>query len=202
MRARLSHNLRLAEQLGAEVVTLSGESATDEILRFARQRNITKLILGKPLSSSWRDRLRPSLVDQLIRQSGDIDVYVTAGDPDDQETAPDQVARAPLHVPSLVAAVAVPLLATGVTLLAFGRDQLPDVVMIYMLGIMLIASRFGLGASVLAAFLSVAAFDFCFVRVDWHDRVALGTECSQGLVAELRSVTRRANHGDDGHAPS
>jgi two-component system, OmpR family, sensor histidine kinase KdpD len=163
MRARLSHNLRLAEQLGAEVVTLSGENATDEILRFARERNITKLILGKPLSSGWRERLRPSLVDQVIRKSGDIDVYVTAGDPDDQETAPDQVIRPPLHIPSLAAAVAVPALATGVNLLTFGRDQLPDVVMIYLLGIMLIASRFGMGASVLAAFLSVAAFDFCFV---------------------------------------
>lgn len=163
MRTRLSHNLRLAEQLGAEVITLSGENATEEILRFARERNITKLILGKPLTTGWRERLRPSLVDQVIRQSGDIDVYVTAGDPDDQEVAPDKVARAPLHVPSLVAATAVPALATAVTLLAFGRDQLPDVVMIYLLGIMLIASRFGMGASVLAAFLSVAAFDFCFV---------------------------------------
>jgi two-component system sensor histidine kinase KdpD len=163
MELQLAQNLRLAEQLGAEVVTLSGDSATDEILRFAHERDITKLIVGKPISGGLRDRFRASLVDQIVRKSRDIDVYVTAGDPDDAEQLTDEPERAPLHVPSLAAALAVSALATGVTLLVFGRDQLPDVVMIYLLGIMLVSSRFGLGASVLAAFSSVAAFDFFFV---------------------------------------
>jgi two-component system sensor histidine kinase KdpD len=163
MEAQLSQNLRLAQQLGAEVVTLSGNSATDEILRFAHERDITKLIVGKPVAGGWRDRFRASLVDQIVRKSRDIDVYVTAGDPDDEQRPEAVVERAPLHIPSIVAALAVSGFSTGVTLLLFGRDQLPDVVMIYLLGIMLVSSRFGLGASVLAAFLSVAAFDFFFV---------------------------------------
>src|SRR3954463_16683518 len=163
MEAQLAQNLRLAEQLGAEVVTLSGNNPTDEILRFAHERNITKLIVGKPVAGGWRSRFRASLVDQIVRQSGDIDVYVTAGDADDAEKAPAKAERVPLHVPSFVAAVAVAGVSTGVTLLVFGRDQLPDVVMISLLGIMLVSSRFRMGASVLAAFLSVAAFDFFFV---------------------------------------
>lgn len=163
MEMQLSQNLWLAEQLGAEVVTLSGNNATDEILRFAHERNITKLIVGKPVAGKLRDRFRASLVDQLVRKSRDIDVYVTAGDPDDEQTAPDKVESTPLHVPSLVAAIGVAVVSTCITLLVFGRDQLPDVVMLYLLGIMLVSSRFGLWASVLAAFLSVAAFDFFFV---------------------------------------
>jgi two-component system, OmpR family, sensor histidine kinase KdpD len=163
MAAQLSQNLRLAEQLGAEVVTLSGNDATDEILRFARARNISKLIVGKPVATGRLRRLRASLVDEIVRQSGDIDVYVTAGDADDERQVPEKVERAPLPVSSLVAAVSVSAFATGVTLLLFGRDQLPDVVMIYLLGIMLVSSRFRMGTSVLTAFLSVAAFDFFFV---------------------------------------
>jgi two-component system, OmpR family, sensor histidine kinase KdpD len=163
MEAQLSQNLRLAEQLGAEVVTLSGNNATDEILRFAHERNITKLIVGKPVAGGWRSRFRASLVDQIVRQSQDIDVYVTAGDADEARKEPEKVERAPIHIPSIVAAVGVSAFSTGVTLLLFGRDQLPDVVMIYLLGIMLVSSRFRMGASVLAAFLSVAAFDFFFV---------------------------------------
>ena len=108
-------------------------------------------------------RFRVSLVDQIVRQSGDIDVYVTAGDPDDEQAAPEKPAATPLQVSGIAAALLVPLIATGVTLLLFGRDQLPDVVMVYLLGVMLVSSRFGLGASVLAAFLSVAAFDLIFV---------------------------------------
>jgi two-component system sensor histidine kinase KdpD len=163
MEAQLSQNLRLAEQLGAEVVTLSGNNATDEILRFAHERNITKLIVGKPVVGGLLNRFRVSLVDQIVRQSRDIDVYVTAGDADDTKREPEKAEPTPVHLPSVVAAVSVSAFSTGVTLLVFGRDQLPDVVMIYLLGIMLVASRFRLGASVLTAALSVAAFDFFFV---------------------------------------
>jgi two-component system sensor histidine kinase KdpD len=161
--ARLSQNLRLAEQLGAEVVTLSGEDPTDEILRFAKERNITKIIVGKPTSFRWRDRLRVSLVDRLVRQGGDIDVYVTAGDMAPEDSVPQPRIRPPLDVPSFAAATAVAAVTTGVCFLLFGRDQLPDVVMTYLLGIMLVASRYRLATAVFAAFVSVAAFDFFFI---------------------------------------
>jgi two-component system, OmpR family, sensor histidine kinase KdpD len=166
--ARLSQNLGLAEQLGAQVVTLAGDSATEEILRFARARNITKLIIGKPLPNRLWERLRPSVVDQIVRQSGDIDVYVTAGDPDfsDNHVA-ERRALQPLYVPSYAAAATAPLVATLLSLLVFGRDQLPDVVMIYLLGIMLVSSKLAFGPALFAAFLSVAAFDFFFVPPYW-----------------------------------
>lgn len=164
MAERLSQNLGLAQQLGAQVVTLSGDNPTDEILRFARARNITKLIIGKPVPGRLWERLRPSVVDRIVRQSGDIDVYVTAGDSDisDGEVAERSQLR-PLHVPSYVAAAVAPAVATGASLLVFGRDQLPDVVMLYLLGIMLVSNRLAFGASIFATFLSVAAFNFIFV---------------------------------------
>jgi two-component system, OmpR family, sensor histidine kinase KdpD len=160
---QLSQNLRLAEQLGAQAVTLQGGDATEEILRFARERNITKLIVGKPVLSRLRDRFRPSLVDRLVRQSGDIDVFVTAGDRDADAAAPEQRPPIRLHLPSFLAPASAAALATAVTWLVFGRDQLPDVVMIYLLGIMLVSSRYGFAASLSTAALSVAAFDFVFV---------------------------------------
>ncbi|HTR96720.1 MAG TPA: universal stress protein, partial [Candidatus Acidoferrales bacterium] len=48
-QARLSQNLRLAEQLGAEVITLSGENPGQALIHFAREHNVTKMIVGKPL---------------------------------------------------------------------------------------------------------------------------------------------------------
>ncbi|HTV24332.1 MAG TPA: sensor histidine kinase KdpD [Polyangiaceae bacterium] len=161
--ARLAQNLRLAAQLGAEVVTLSGEDATDAILRFSRERNITKIIVGKPVVTRFRDRFRVSLVDRMVRHSGDIDVYVTAGDAADDAPLPEKAERRALHVPSLVSAAVVTALTTTGAWLLFGREQLADVVMIYLLGIMWVSSRYGLWPSVFAAFLAVAAFDFFFV---------------------------------------
>jgi len=161
--AQLAQNLRLAERLGGEVVTLSGDDPTGEILRFARERNVTKIIVGKPVTMRLRDRFRGSLVDRLVRRSRDIDVYVTAGDPEQNAVAPETGPAPPLQVPSYLAAIVACAVSTGLGLLVFGRDQLPDVVMIYLLGIMLVSSRHAFGASIFAAFLSVAAFDYCFV---------------------------------------
>jgi two-component system, OmpR family, sensor histidine kinase KdpD len=80
-----------------------------------------------------------------------------------EHRAPARHARTFLHVPSFLAAALVAALSTGVAFLAFGRDQLPDVVMLYLLGIMLVSSRYGFAASIFAAFVSVAAFNFLFV---------------------------------------
>jgi two-component system sensor histidine kinase KdpD len=160
---RLAQNLRLAEQLGAEVITLSGEDATEELLRFARERNITKIIVGKPVIARLRDRFRVSVVDKIVRQSGDIDVYVTAGDPEPDKDLPVRQSLRLPELPSWVAAATAALASTTLAWLLFDRDQLADVVMIYLLGIMIVASRFGLGASVLAACLGVAALDFIFI---------------------------------------
>jgi two-component system sensor histidine kinase KdpD len=162
-QARLSRNLRLAEQLGAEAVTLTGDDATDAILKFARRHNITKIIVGKPTTYRLRDRLRSSLVDRIVRRGGGIDVYVTAGDRVPEDTVTEREPPRRIHVPSFVAAAAVAGLSTAAAFLLFGRDQLPDVVMTYLLGIIVVSSRYGLGASVFAAFLSVAVFDFVFV---------------------------------------
>jgi two-component system sensor histidine kinase KdpD len=164
-QARLSQNLRLAQQLGAEVVTLSGDDASEEIVRFARERNITQIIVGKPgLFRRWNwNKLRPSLVDKLIRLSGDIDVYMTAGDTSPEARAPAPRARPRPHLPSQLWAVLLVACTSAAAWLLFGREQLADVVMVYLLGIILFSARFALAPSLTAALLSVAAFDYFFI---------------------------------------
>jgi two-component system sensor histidine kinase KdpD len=162
-QARLSQNLRLAEQLGAEVVTVSSEDAGEALVTFAREHNITKIIVGKPLVFNVWDRLRGSLVDRMLKLSGDIDVYVTAGDAEDGSRPAEQAPREALHVPSYVLALGSALVSTVFSWTFFGRRELADVVMIYLLGVVLVSTRVGLGPSILAALSGVAAFDFVFV---------------------------------------
>ncbi len=54
-RNRAVYNLRLAEQLGAETITLRGRSIAAEIVNFARQRQITRIVAGKPTTSPLED---------------------------------------------------------------------------------------------------------------------------------------------------
>ncbi len=79
-RDRVWQTLRLAEKLGAETAVLSGDRPADAILRYARRRNVSKIVLGKPIRPRWKDALFGSVRDDLERNSGDIDVYVISGE--------------------------------------------------------------------------------------------------------------------------
>ena len=163
-RAQAAENMRLAEQLGAESVILSGSNAADETIRYARSRNVTKIVVGKPTHAPLWDRLRPSFSDQLVRASGDIDVYVMSGG---EGAAKPKKAERSLHIPAepmayLAAATSV-LMATAISWSAFGPRHLADAVMVYLLAIVLVSLRFGYGPSLLAAVLSVLCFDFFFI---------------------------------------
>ncbi len=162
-RDRVNETLRLAEQLGAETVTLSGQRIGEELLRYARARNVSKIVVGKPGGSRWRELLSRSVVDELVRGSGDVDVYVITGE---RERAPAPSRPTVERVPAPGAygwSLAAVALATGVAWLMFPHFALANLIMVYLLAVVVVAIRFGRGPSILAAVLSVGAFDFFFV---------------------------------------
>ena len=163
-RNRVEGNLRLAEQLGGETAVIEGGGRTDEdILAFARDRNITKIVVGKPSRPKWLDLFIGSPVDDLIRCSGDIDIYVITGEAAKPAASPGLRARITSPPRNYLFSVLAVALSTAVAALVFRRTELADIVMVYLLGILIVATRFGRGPSLLASLLSVAAFDFIFV---------------------------------------
>jgi two-component system sensor histidine kinase KdpD len=162
-RERLASTLRLAESLGAEAVTLRGEEAAIETVRYARRRNVTKIVVGKPTHARWRDAIKPSFLDDLVRQSHEIDVYVISGLEGARLPRAADPERGPFDAPGYAAGVTVVVMAAVVAWTLFGRRQIADVVMTFLLGIVVVSTRFGYGPSLLAAVLSVVAFDFVFV---------------------------------------
>ncbi len=165
-RARVVEHLRLAERLGAETATVSGESAAAETIRYAVAHNVTKIVVGKPTHARWRDVVGPSFLDQVVRSSGDIDVYVISGSEDGARdvVAHESPPKPPPRFAPYVASAAIVAASALVAWLAFGRGHLADVVMVYLLGIILVAMRFGYGPSLLASVLSVLAIDFFLVE--------------------------------------
>jgi two-component system sensor histidine kinase KdpD len=166
---KLTRNLGLAEQLGAETVTLSGQDVADEIVKYAHARNVTKIVIGKTGEPRWREMFGRSVVGQVLHRSGDIDVYVIRGKdepPRQGRTAPVQRSRPPVDYLRLGKVVAVTIICTGIA--AFMRAALPKLsdanqVMIYFLGVAFVAARYGLAPGILASVLAVLAFDFFFV---------------------------------------
>lgn len=163
-RERLEVHLRVAESLGATVTRIPGERVSEALLEYARKHNVTRIIIGKPTHSRLRDRVRGSLLDDVVRGSGDIDVHVisgdSAGDPPPRN-GPSPVHRAPAaHYASATLIVGSTL---GVAALLRGVMGLPDLEMLFLLAVMVTAVLFGRGPSVLSAALGVACYDFFFV---------------------------------------
>ena len=161
-RRQLAGAFALASQLGAETATISGPSVSEAVLRFARERNVSKLVVGKPAHPRWRDRLSGSLVDDLVRASGEIDVFVISGE---AGAAPHEVRAVPQ--PHLVRRYAYATLAVTAASLAswamVGRFDRLNLVMVYLLAVVFVATRYGRGPSIFAAVASVGVFDFFFV---------------------------------------
>jgi two-component system sensor histidine kinase KdpD len=164
-RDRVVHTLRLAEQLGAQTVMLSGARMSDEILAYARARNVTKILVGKPARPLWKRILIGSIVDALVQGSGDIDVYVISGEREEAAPVPAVGRRRPGAGDRTAygAAVAVVAGATGLAQVMFRFFELADLIMAYLLAIVVVAARYGRGPSLVASVLSVAAVDFFFV---------------------------------------
>ncbi|MBV8759902.1 MAG: sensor histidine kinase KdpD [Deltaproteobacteria bacterium] len=159
-RDRVEAHIALAESLGGEALRITGATVAAAVLAFARERNVTRIVAGKPTHSRWRDRIRGSLLDALIRGSGDIEIHVIAPS---EEPAPRAAAEPPpTQWGGYIRGTAAVTVATTIGALAGGRLDLPDDVMLYLFAIML-AALGGRGPGLAAAALSVAAYDFFFI---------------------------------------
>jgi two-component system, OmpR family, sensor histidine kinase KdpD len=198
-REALVQNLQLAEELGAQTATVSGLNAAEEMLAYARAHNVTKIVVGKPTHSRWRDKLFGSTLDQLVRGSGEIDVYIITGD-----VAATQRAPAPrtgqVSPPGEYVRAALVIAACGaISFPLFTRLSVTDVAMIYLLGVIFVASRYGRGPSVFASLLSIASFDFFFVPPrftfavsDVRYALTFGVMLAAALVASHLTLRIRA----------
>lgn len=160
---RLESNLRLAEELGATVETTFGVELADAVLEYCRRHNITKIVVGKSRLNRWQSMFQGEFVHNLIRRSGDIDVYVISGEVETVVNSPPVVEQKPIQwAPYAWSALAV----AGCTVLSCGLFRLfaaTNLAMVYLSCVIAVSLVWGRGPSVLAAVLGVAAFDFFFI---------------------------------------
>lgn len=79
-RNQLDKNIRLAEELGAKVVSLSGNIIADEIINFAKENNITLIVAGLSQRSRVEEIFKGSVLNELTKKSGPIDVLIVGND--------------------------------------------------------------------------------------------------------------------------
>lgn len=156
------HNLRLAEQLGAETKILTGIDIVKEIMTLARERNVTKIVIGKQSRSRWKDWFFSNLVDELVRHSGEIDVYIIHGAPETVFTPKPSTPTRRTSVIYYFISIGLIALATAINFLISPYVSLNNLIMIYLLSVVVVALFGKVGPSNLASILSVFAFAFFF----------------------------------------
>ena len=184
-RDRILAVLKLAEALGAATAVLTGSDVAQALATQAQRLNCATLVTGRAARpTGWRRALPASSMSRaLARWAPTLDIVqaaparsarriastalgpkaagaaVGAGPLDD---LPQHAPRGPAWAGYVWAAVMV----VGVTLLAtplVGVLEQVNIVMLFLLGVVGIALRFGRGPAALAAVFNVCAFDFFFV---------------------------------------
>ncbi len=164
-KEHIARALLLAEELGGKAVTLPGHKVAPTVLDYARSHNVTKIVVGKLLRSHWQELIQGPVVDQIIRASGTIAVYVISGTAEARKGFPPETAMQPSRRSWLRYVQGALLVAAGAGLsaLLYPLFAPANLVMIYLLVVVIAAIALGRGPSLQAAVLSVLVFDFFFV---------------------------------------
>jgi two-component system sensor histidine kinase KdpD len=218
-RDRIAGVLRLAQSLGADAVTLPATRATlaEDVVAYARDNNVTQIVIGKSDRSRWFELLHGSVVHDLVRRAGTIAVQVVAGEelPSARRTPPARPAPAFSPTP-YVAAMAATAVGLGFSLLVEPYIGIESVDLVFLTAVVGMAVRFGLWPSLATVILASLAYNFFFLPPTWTFTIADPTNVAalvlfavvavvvsnlaarareQAVAARLRAHTTEALYG-------
>ena len=162
---RLRNNLRLAEQLGAQISTVYGTDPAVQIAEYARVSGVTKIVMGRINHKQNAITGKKSLADRLIELT-DLDIYII---PDHQPLYKKPLGK--MHLPKARFSwrdtgimLAAWLLSTAVGFAFYGAGfSESNIITVYILGMLLTAVWTGSHVyGAINSLFSVGAFNFFF----------------------------------------
>ena len=168
-RQAILDTLKLAHDLGARTATQAADDAAQAIVEYARRHGLRWVVVGRRQPGRWR-WFRQALAGRLARLAPDLDLLALAQDnaprrPIGLATQLDNEARIGLPAASRRYGMTL-LICLGTALVA--TPLLPyfdpaNIIMLFLLAVVGVAVQYGRGPAVLAAIVSVVAFDVFFV---------------------------------------
>ncbi|WP_249672498.1 sensor histidine kinase [Pseudomonas abieticivorans] len=160
-RLRLQSAQQLAERLGGEVVVLRAGEVARTLIQHAAERRASLVLVGQS-GGSWRRRLfGGGLAARLLGNARGLEINVL----DRDDARPNPTLRAPGawvwfdYGLALLATVAASALAWGVASVM----ALPNISLVFLAAVLLVAVRSSLGPALACAALSFLAYDFLFI---------------------------------------
>lgn len=162
---QLEKVLRLAEELGGEVKRIAGNDYVEEILKFAAAEHATQIVIGSGAKRGWALWRRQSLQDALTARASGLALHVVTSDkePERRKKPRPQLDLASLRM-NVVIGVAAVLAASLVGETIDHFIHLPNLSIIFLMGVLVAAIYGGLTSALLASALSTLAYNFLFIE--------------------------------------
>jgi len=157
--ANAIQNLRFAEELGAQTKILTGSDVVTEIMSFAREQNISKIILGKYKKPWWRKLFFKQLTHKIIESSDEIDIDLITEQIAINHLKP-VIEKKPEGFRLYGIAFGVVFFATLLSLLLIPYINKSHLMLIYLLGMVVIALLGKIKPAIFTVFMSVIAYLF------------------------------------------
>lgn len=164
-KLRLTKNLSLARQLGAEIVMTRGDDLIAAILTSAREQKVTQLVVGRPVGNRLVEILRGgSLVSQLVRRGSDIDIHVIRAEGSGAGHAPSVAQLLGVHLGrDFVWGAVTVAVVTVVSWFLQSLTGYQAVGILYLLAVVVLATLLNRWAVLFAAALSALLWNFLFI---------------------------------------
>lgn len=162
--ARLQTHVRLATELGAEIVTTHGDDVPTQIAEYARVSGITKIVLGRSGAERRHFWSQPSLTERLTELAPTVEIHIIPDAEVVRHTQRPMLAIAP-SIPTLRDLVLTLVIQAAATIIGFLFFRLhytdANIITIYLLGVLLTSvSTNGYTCGLLASVLSVFLFNY------------------------------------------
>lgn len=162
---QLAETMHLATQLGAQVATVPATSVLEGLKQFAADARATQLIVGKSVRSRWFEMLHGSVVDKLVRETPGLAVHVLPLEP-----VPSRLSLVSARsdgawgTPSgYVMSLGLVFLVTLLGLAIFARGNITNIGLLFLIPVMVAATRHGLRTGIVTGLVSSLAYNFFFI---------------------------------------
>lgn len=164
-KSRLAATMRLAEQLGAETVTLPGARVAAEIIAYAGANNFTHIVIGRSGKSRLMELWQGSVTQDLVRYASDISLHVISGQSVHTAAAGVRTAAPPkpFRLLPYLGSTAFVALAVGVGTLLDKILAVQNLALVFLMAVLVAAVQGGLAAGLYASVLAALCFNFFFL---------------------------------------
>ena len=163
--SRVNDAMKLAEQLGAATIVLTGDDIIGVVTDYCAKNNVTQLVIGKSRDSRWREALGRSFASAMMRRAQGVALHVIT-EKSAEGAAPkmlDRAPRPPVAWRRYLPGVGYVAVATAIAWYLDRTFRPSDLGMIFLTAVLSAAVLQGLRPALLAAVLAFLIYNYLFL---------------------------------------